>query len=108
MVAGQALGPLCARRPPTERNALLGGSLTALVVSAVCVLPAAHWHTGHVGITLQTSIADTLGLVELDLALCVLSAGGADTGIFALVGETGLVVGAVGVDSALDCKKLQR
>ena len=71
MVPGLAGGSQCARIFHAQGNTLLLAPITALSVPTVGIQPTLYLEAFHVRVPLQAGSADTLGSVEVDLALCI-------------------------------------
>ena len=71
VVPGVAGGSHCTAVVHAQGDALLLASITALSIPAVCVKPTLYLEAFHIGVSLQARLADTLGSVEVNLALCI-------------------------------------
>ena len=71
VVPGLAGSSQCARIFHTQWDTLLLAPITALSVPAVSIQPTLYLEAFHVRVPLQAGSADTLGSVEVDLALCI-------------------------------------
>ena len=85
VVPGLAGGSQRAGVVHAQRDALLNTPITALSVPAVSVQPALYLEAFHVRVPLQAGSADTLGSVEVDLALCICTTRGGEARVNALL-----------------------
>ena len=85
VVPGLAGGSQGAGVVHAQRDALLLAPITALSVPTVGIQPTLYLEAFHVRVPLQAGSADTLGSVEVDLALCICTTRGGEARVNALL-----------------------